>query len=191
MARLWLASPEPHVRRRVNPMRNVCRLVLVATLMVGCVGCDQVSKGVARAQLNLGASHSYLGDTFRAIHVENLGAFLGIGANLPAPIRVAVFQGAISLLVLALLWMAAFRRDIRPWQVVGFTLLAASGVGNLIDRFLYDGRVTDFLNLGIGDLRTGIFNFADVFGMLGFVVLLFAAGVATPSNKSLERTREG
>lgn len=172
-------------------MRNVCRLVLVATLMVGCVGCDQVSKGVARAQLNLGASHSYLGDTFRAIHVENLGAFLGIGANLPAPIRVAVFQGAISLLVLALLWMAAFRRDIRPWQVVGFTLLAASGVGNLIDRFLYDGRVTDFLNLGIGDLRTGIFNFADVFGMLGFVVLLFAAGVATPSNKSLERTREG
>ena len=170
-------------------MRNVWRLVLVATLMVGCVGCDQASKGMARAQLSLGENHSYLGDAFRIIHVENPGAFLGMGANLPAPIRVAVFQGAISLVVLALLWMAAFRRDIRPWQVVGFTLLAASGVGNLIDRFLNDGRVTDFLNLGIGALRTGIFNLADVFGMLGFVVLLLAAGAATPSNKSLERTR--
>ena len=160
-------------------MRNVWRLALVATLMIGCVGCDQVSKGVARAQLELGASHSYLGDTFRVMHVENPGAFLGIGANLPPTIRVAVFQGAISLLVLALLWLAAFRRDTRPSQVVGFTLLAASGVGNLIDRFLNDGRVTDFLNLGIGDLRTGIFNFADVFGMLGFVLLLFASRAAT------------
>ena len=166
-------------------MRNVWRLAVVATLMIGCVGCDQVSKGVARAQLEPGASHSYLGDTFRMMHVENPGAFLGIGANLPPTIRVAIFQGAISLLVLALLWMAAFRRDTRPWQVVGFTLLAASGVGNLIDRFLYEGRVTDFLNLGIGDLRTGIFNFADVFGMVGFVVLLLAAGADTSSDKPL------
>jgi signal peptidase II len=170
-------------------MRNVWRLVLVATLMAGCVGCDQASKGMARAQLGLGESHSYLGDTFRIVHVENPGAFLGVGANLPAPIRTAVFQGATSLIVLALLWLAAFRRDIRPWQVVGFTLLAASGVGNLIDRFLNDGRVTDFFNLGIGALRTGIFNFADVFGMMGFVVLLLSAGAATPSDKSLQRTR--
>jgi signal peptidase II len=160
-------------------MRNVWRLVLVATLMVGCVGCDQLSKGLARAQLSLGENHSYLGDTFRIIHVENPGAFLGLGANLPAPIRIAVFQGAISLVVLALLWMAAFRREVRPWQVVGFTLLAASGIGNLIDRLLNDGRVTDFLNLGIGALRTGIFNLADVFGMFGFVILLLTAGKAT------------
>jgi signal peptidase II len=158
--------------------------------MVGCVGCDQASKEFARAQLSLGENHSYLGDIFRIVHVENLGAFLGIGANLPAPVRAAVFQGAISLIVLALLWLAAFGRNIRPWQAVGFTLLAASGIGNLIDRLFNDGRVTDFLNLGIGVLRTGIFNFADVFGMLGVVVLLLSAGAATPSNKSLERTRE-
>jgi signal peptidase II len=170
--------------------RNVWRLALIATLLVGCVGCDQLSKGMARAQLALAENQSYLGDTFRITHVENPGAFLGIGANLSVPIRVAVFQGAISLVVLALLWIAAFRRDIRPRQVVGFTLLAASGVGNLIDRFLNDGRVTDFLNLGIGDLRTGIFNLADVFGMIGLVVLLFASGAATPSDNSLERTRE-
>lgn len=171
-------------------MQNIKRLIVVATLLVGCVGCDQVSKGMARATLTLEASHSFLDDTFRIVHVENAGAFLGIGANLPEPVRVAVFQGASFLLVLALLWLAAFRRDIRLPQVVGFTLLAASGVGNLIDRFLNDGRVTDFLNLGIGSLRTGIFNFADVFGMLGFVLLLLASGAGTPSDRSLQRTRE-
>jgi signal peptidase II len=67
---------------------------------------------------------------------------------------------------------------------VGLALLAASGIGNLIDRLLFDGRVTDFLNIGIGSLRTGIFNVADVVGMIGFVVLLFAASEAEASDKA-------
>jgi len=168
-------------------MRKVWHLALVAALLVGCVGCDQVSKGVARSQLTLGESYSFLGDTFRITHVENAGAFLGLGANLPESVRTVVFQGAISLLILGLLWAAAFRVGTRPWQAVGFTLLAASGSGNLIDRLLNDGRVTDFLNVGIGSFRTGIFNIADVVGVAGFLVLLFANSEATPSNKSIEQ----
>jgi signal peptidase II len=165
-------------------MRNVWRLVLVGALLLGCVGCDQVSKGFVRAGLPLNESHAYLGDTFRIIHVENPGAFLGIGAGLAEPVRVALFQGIISLLILGLLWAAAFRAGTRPFQVVGLTLLASSGIGNLIDRLLFDGRVTDFLNLGIGSLRTGIFNIADVVGMVGFVVLLLPGVASTPSNTS-------
>jgi signal peptidase II len=157
-------------------MRNVWRLALVGVLLVGCVGCDQVSKEIARAQLSLGESHSFLGDTFRLIHVENPGVFLGIGANLPELVRVVLFQGAIGLLILGLLWVAAVRRGTPPWQVAGFTLLAASGIGNLIDRLLFDGHVTDFLNLGIGSFRTGIFNIADVVGVLGLATLLLAPG---------------
>lgn len=170
-------------------MRNVWRLALVGTLLLSCVGCDQASKAIARAHLTLGESHTFLGDTFRIIHVENIGAFLGIGSSLSELLRIALFQGAIGLLILGLLWAAALRRGTRPWQVVGFTLLAASGIGNLIDRLLFDGRVTDFLNMGVGSLRTGIFNIADVVGMVGFAVLMLTNVAATPSNKSLERTR--
>jgi signal peptidase II len=150
--------------------------MLVSVLLLGCVGCDQVTKEVARSQLTLGESHAFLGDTFRLIHVENPGAFLGLGANLPELARVVVFQGGICVLILGLLWAAAFRSETRPWQVAGFTLLAASGIGNLIDRILNDGLVTDFLNIGVGGLRTGIFNVADVVGMVGFVVLLTTSG---------------
>jgi signal peptidase II len=128
----------------------------------------------------------FLGNTFQLIHVENPGVFLGIGANLPEPVRVALFQGAISLLILGLLWAAAFGSETRPWRITGFTLLAASGIGNLIDRVQFDGLVTDFLNIGIGSLRTGIFNIADVVGLLGFVVLLLASAEGT-SNKSMLR----
>jgi signal peptidase II len=165
-------------------MQKAWRLALVGALLFGCVGCDQVSKGIVRDQLALGESHAFLGDTFRLVHVENPGAFLGLGANLPEPVRVALFQGVIFLVILALLWAAAFRARTRPRQFVGLTLLAASGIGNLIDRLLFDGRVTDFLNIGIGSLRTGIFNIADVVGMIGFVVLLFAASEDKPSDKA-------
>ncbi len=172
-------------------MRKVWRLALVTALLIGCVGCDQVSKGIARAHLALGESRAFLGDTFRIVHVENAGAFLSVGATLPKLVRIAVFQGAIFLVILGLLWAAVFRRETRPWQVTGFALLAASGLGNLIDRLVFDGRVTDFLNVGIGSLRTGIFNIADVVGVVGFAILILARGEATPSNKSPERMREG
>jgi signal peptidase II len=85
---------------------------------------------------------------------------------------VAVFQGAVGLMVLGLIASALFWRGLGGMQVVGLTLLGASGLGNLIDRLLYDGRVTDFLNMGIGQLRTGIFNVADVVGVVGVIVLL-------------------
>ncbi len=44
--------------------------------------------------------------------------------------------------------------------------------GNLLDRVLHHGRVIDFMNLGIGNLRTGIFNVADVFITAGIVLVL-------------------
>jgi signal peptidase II len=48
------------------------------------------------------------------------------------------------------------------WQFIACVGILAGGLGNLIDRVTNHGQVTDFLNLGIGSLRTGIFNVADV-----------------------------
>jgi signal peptidase II len=44
----------------------------------------------------------------------------------------------------------------------------------MIDRIRFDGRVFDFLNVGIGGLRTGIFNVADVAIMAGGILALWA-----------------
>ena len=44
---------------------------------------------------------------------------------------------------------------------VGLVLFLAGGISNLVDRIAM-GSVIDFLNIGIGPVRTGIFNVADV-----------------------------
>ena len=61
---------------------------------------------------------------------------------------------------------------------MGCTLLLAGAVGNLIDRIRLDGLVIDFLNLGIGPLRTGIFNVADMAIMAGAVLLVIPVAAA-------------
>jgi len=148
--------------------------MLVAILLTCCVGCDQIAKNVVRDQMTLGESHSYLHDTVRLTYAENTGAFLSLGDSLPKSVRTAVFQGAVGLILIALLWAASFAPDAGRWQIVALALLAAGGFGNLIDRILYDGRVTDFLNIGLGGLRTGIFNIADLVEVIGVIVFAFA-----------------
>jgi len=57
--------------------------------------------------------------------------------------------------------------------IVARSLVLSGGLGNLVDRIINDGRVIDFMNIGIGSLRTGIFNVADVYITVGVVVLVF------------------
>ena len=51
--------------------------------------------------------------------------------------------------------------------------MLAGGVGNLVDR-VREGYVVDFLNMGIGPVRTGIFNVADVCIVVGMALLAWA-----------------
>jgi signal peptidase II len=60
------------------------------------------------------------------------------------------------------------------------------GASNLIDRVVRDGRVVDFLQIGIGDLRTGIFNVADAAIVLG-LACLFASALWLRSDRLHDR----
>lgn len=59
------------------------------------------------------------------------------------------------------------------------SFLLAGGVGDLIDRMLR-GYVVDFMNMGIGTLRVGIFNVADISVTIGGLLLLLST---TPVKK--------
>jgi signal peptidase II len=58
-------------------------------------------------------------------------------------------------------------------HAAAFSLFIAGGASNWFDR-LSEGRVVDFMNVGIGWLRTGVFNVADVAIMLGVALFVFA-----------------
>jgi len=63
-------------------------------------------------------------------------------------------------------------RDRRPRLApLGLALVFAGGASNLVDRIVR-GSAVDFLNVGVGPLRTGIFNVADVAITLGVVLLV-------------------
>jgi signal peptidase II len=106
-------------------------------------------------------------------YVENSGAFLGFGESLPAPWRTAIFSYSCSIGIAALLLYALFAVHPSGIQMLALSLVIAGGVGNLIDRWTF-GYSTDFLNLGIGPIRTGIFNVADVAIMSGCFLILWA-----------------
>jgi signal peptidase II len=163
-------------------MKTITRFGLVAVLLFFCVGCDQASKHFVRTHTEVGYSQSFFADTLRLTHAENKGAFLSLGATLPRQARLAVFQVGVSVLVLGLIAYALLARGLGALGIAGFTLLAASGLGNLIDRLAQDGRVTDFISIGVGPIRTGIFNVADVLGLVGIAVLLLGSRRASRSS---------
>lgn len=136
--------------------------VLIAVLFI-CVGCDQATKSVAQEQLVGRGRITYLNDTVRLEYAENPGAFLSLGASLPAETQRGVFIGLVTLLLLGMLIYALIEADkMHVMMLVAFALFIGGGLGNLIDRVINDGRVIDFMNVGVGGLRTGVFNVADM-----------------------------
>jgi|HubBroStandDraft_5_1064220.scaffolds.fasta_scaffold78150_1 signal peptidase II len=153
-------------------MRILTRMGVVALVLAGCVGCDQISKGLAREYLAGTGIHSYLGDLVRLEYAQNPGAFLSLGASLSPAARYDGFTLAASTLLVALLAWAVLSQRLGLLQRVALAAVGAAGTSNVIDRLRFDGVVTDFLNLGVGPIRTGIFNVADAILMVGVIVLL-------------------
>jgi len=92
----------------------------------------------------------------------------------------------VSVVLLALLLYALMElENLHIWLLVGFALILAGGVGNLIDRVLNDGRVVDFMNVGIGRVRTGVFNVADMALMAG-VGLVLIVGLLSKEERHRE-----
>jgi len=145
----------------------------VLLLGLATLACDQATKHVARAQLLGAPPRSYLGGTLRVEYVENAGAFLGLGSGLPSWARSVVFIAGTAGLLLWTAWVGR-KASWSAAQWTGLGLLWAGGISNLVDRARY-GAVPDFLNVGVGHLRTGIFNVADV-AILAGVLLVALAG---------------
>lgn len=172
-------------------MNRFSRIGLVLAIVICCVGCDRATKHIARQTLASSPPISLLGDSVHFEYVENSGAFLGLGSNLPDAARVllfVIFSGAGLVVALAYI----FRVDgLELMPTIGLSLLAGGGVGNLADRIANNGAVTDFVRLGIGPLRTGIFNMADVAIVAAVLVLgLWSAFGAKQSSDSPESEHE-
>jgi signal peptidase II len=146
--------------------KRVALLVLVGTT----VGCDRVSKHFAAATLAGEPRQSFLADTVRLEYAENSGAFLSFGAEWPRAAQTAVFTFGTGLILCGMV-AAAFRFRLSGPALAGLALYFAGGASNLVDRVIR-GSVIDFMNVGVGPLRTGIFNVADMAILLGVAIFI-------------------
>lgn len=148
------------------------RPLLLLFVLVWCVGCDQATKKYAVENFKGQPPISYLGDTLRIQYAENPGAFLSLLADMSPAVRFWVLVVANSVVMLIVAAYFLWSTDLDPLSLVALALIVAGGVGNLIDRVMWNGVVIDFLNMGIGPLRTGVFNVADMAITAGFFMLL-------------------
>jgi signal peptidase II len=156
------------------------KAVVGLLLVLAAIGCDQATKHAARIELS-GRPPVFVVDRLLVLrYVENEGAFLSLGSRLSRPVRTVTFI-AFPVIVLGCMVVYLLRKGGISWgTLAGFSLIVGGGAGNLIDRLLRDGRVGDFIMIGAGGLRTGIFNFADLTVLAGCIVLLFSPSARKP-----------
>jgi signal peptidase II len=165
-------------------MSSTKRLLLILAILFSCVGCDQATKSVAKAYLSETHTVVLLGDTVRLQLAKNYGAFLSLGSSVGEASRGMLFSVVVGAVLAALLAYLFISKPENPIVGVSVALIVGGGVGNLIDRLRYGGYVVDFLNVGIGPVRTGIFNVADMVIMVGVVLWAFSDKFWTPKSQA-------
>lgn len=152
-------------------MNRLAAAIPVPLLIALCIALDQATKWWAKTYLAPDGFVSFASDIFRLQYAENTGAFLSLGSSLSPSWRHIVFTVFVGVFLVALLAYLIFNRSLPAAYRAYLSLVCGGGLSNLIDRIVYGGHVVDFLNLGIGPVRTGIFNAADMAITTGAVLL--------------------
>ncbi len=171
--RIFSPVANPGFHPRFGSEREWCmserRNGLLAIGIAGGIALDQVSKILVERWMLPTDLYTFLGGSFRVQMVRNRGAFLSLGSTLPEHLRQTLLIWGVGLFLLGLtIWIFRSKTatSTSRWCMAA---VASGGIANLIDRIRFDGGVLDFLNVGIGGLRTGIFNVADIY--ITFAVL--------------------
>jgi signal peptidase II len=151
---------------------NRRRLQWFAVILAACVGCDHASKQAAVSLLADSAGLELVGGMLRFQLAFNPGGFLSVGAGLSEGVRSVFFLALVPLLIAFVCLHFARSERISRSQLAALAVLSGGGFGNWLDRVLHDGVVTDFVSVGFGPLRTGIFNLADLAVIAGILWLL-------------------
>jgi|WetSurMetagenome_2_1015567.scaffolds.fasta_scaffold834478_1 signal peptidase II len=141
------------------------------------VGCDQVTKSLARNGLSEGEPVVLMHGFVRLTYAENPGVFMGIGADLDSYVRWAIYGSSLLVVVISTVLLLANVDRLSRTRIIGLLLLLSGALGNLVDRFANHASVIDFIVLRIGTLHTGVFNLADVLITMGVVVFLAGEGL--------------
>jgi len=157
--------------------KRVFRLLLILIVVVGNIGCDQVTKSIVRKTIAENERIA-LGKHVMLTKVENTGAFLSMGDSL-SQLTKTLLLSALPIILLGFgFYYLLTNKNISKTKLIGFCFVIGGGLGNIFDRIVH-GSVTDFMHINFKFFQTGIFNMADVSIVFGVVLAVMASFIST------------
>ena len=117
-------------------MKKSLQFLVVLFVLLGCIGCDQAVKALARGALAFSPPVLLLNGAVRLQYTENPGAFLSLGAGLPAGVRYLFGVVLVGVTQLALFAFLIRSRNLTTLQRIGFSLFLAGAVITSLTAFL-------------------------------------------------------
>ncbi len=148
------------------------RRVALLLFALGLVGCDHGTKTLAAREL-AGAPLSIVSGVVDLRFTRNPDTAFSLFERFGVPLGPGVLVGlaTAATLLVALTWLVRARRGhARALDHVGYALVLAGAVGNVLDR-AFRGYVVDFVRVGAWP----VFNVADVAVVVGMGLLALAA----------------
>jgi len=142
---------------------------VLAGVAAGVYLADQLTKALVVANLPVGSRTNLIGDLVQLWHAQNRGAAFSL---LQDSQLLFLVVSAAALATIAYFYRSLHGRSLWLYAILGLVL--GGTLGNLTDR-IRQQYVTDFVSVGIGDLRWPTFNMADssiVVGILSIIVIL-------------------
>lgn len=150
---------------------------------------DQLTKHWVRTTLTLGVPVNpvpLLRPVFSFTYITNTGASFGLFPQLAS--LYALIAVAVSAAIVYFRTQLPYASNL-VWLSLGMQL--GGSLGNLVDRLLWQGRVTDFIDLNFWPLQDWpVFNVADSSVVVGVVLLAAHLLLAEPDTPSSDSARD-
>lgn len=141
---------------------------IFASVALGILAGDIVTKRIAESRLPLHLPQDVMGDWVRWTLTYNTGAAMNM--SLGGWSR-TVFSALALAMVIIIVRMWRGLPPSSTWLSGSLGMIAAGAAGNLIDRVRSARGVVDFIDVGIGASRFWTFNVADASVTCGAVIL--------------------
>lgn len=126
---------------------------------------DQFIKYLVDKSFVLSGTKKIVGNFFSLTKTYNYGASWSLFSGM----RLMLIVVTIIIFIFLLFYQKRFKATI--WSIISFSFIYGGLIGNLIDR-IFRGYVIDYIKLSFGNYTYPIFNLADIFLVIGFIILI-------------------
>jgi signal peptidase II len=133
---------------------------------------DRLTKWIIETRVSFYDSHVVIPGFFEIVHSENQGAAFGLFSQSTSEWRSVLLIGfsVVALVALVVMLWRTSRLDRKTG--IALALILGGAMGNVFDRVVREGGVTDFLLFYIGSYQWPAFNAADSAIVIGSGLLL-------------------